>query len=97
MRLCSFSGFFIFALDIFVFVSEMELFEMVADADSATRSDKKSYFNRKGLKRTVALLVILMILGIMHSIIQRLSDTNINVLFNKLFNEMKNISKMEPK
>ena len=79
------------------FASEMELFEMVADADSATRSDKKSYFNRKGLKRTVALLVILMILGIMHSIIQRLSDTNINVLFTKLFNEMKNISKMEPK
>lgn len=73
----------------------MELFEMVADPDSATRSDKKSYFNknRKGLKRTVALLVVLMILGIMHSIIQRLSDTNINVLFNKLFNEMKNISK----
>ena len=72
----------------------MELFEMVQEDEGATRSDKKSFLNKKGFKRALVLLTILMILAIVHTIIQRLSDSNVNVLFNKLFNEMQNISKI---
>lgn len=79
----------------FVIIVAMELFEMVQDADDATRSDKKSYFNKKGFKRALLLLMVLMLLAIIHTIIQRLSDTNVNVLFNKLFNQMQNFTKLE--
>ena len=72
----------------------MELFEMVQDNEGDARSNKKPIYNKKGFKRALVLLTILMILVILHTIIQRLSDSNINVLFNKLFNEMQNISKI---
>ena len=61
-----------------------------------SKTDKKSYFTKKGFKRGLILLCVLTILGIIHTIIQRLSDANVNKLFSTLLaTEMKSIGMLK--
>ena len=50
---------------------------------------KKRFIHKKGVKRALILLCVLKVLGCIHTLIQRLSDDNVNKLFDKLFSEMK--------
>ena len=65
----------------------MEVFEIEAAND--VKTGKKSYFTKEGFKRAILLLCALMILGIIQTIIQKLSDANVNKLFGTLLTEMK--------
>ena len=69
----------------------MEVFEITNEAANNVKTGKKSYFTKEGFKRVILLLCVLTILGIIHTIIQRLSDANVNKLFGTLLTEMKSI------
>jgi hypothetical protein len=64
--------------------------EMLPPPQQVAESDKKSKA-QSGFKRALVLFIILMIFGIIHTIIQRLSDNNFNALFTQLFNKMKSM------
>ena len=63
---------------------------MLPPPQKVAESDKKSKA-QSGFKRALVLFIILMIFAIIHTIIQRLSDNNFNVLFTQLFNKMKSM------
>ena len=67
----------------------MEVFEITNEAANDVKTGKKSYFTKEGFKRAILLLCALMILGIIQTIIQKLSDANVNKLFGTLLTEMK--------
>lgn len=80
----------------------MEILEqMLPDPVPSSTPTKKSKTNmtKTGAKRALILFIILTMMAIIHTIIQRLSDTNVNSLFSQLFTKMnsfenlKNISK----
>ena len=74
---------------------------MLPDPVPSSTPTKKSKTNmtKTGAKRALILFIILTMMAIIHTIIQRLSDTNVNSLFSQLFTKMnsfenlKNISK----
>ena len=69
----------------------MEIFEeMLPDADPSSPPTKKSKtkMTKTGAKRALILFIILMMMTIIHTIIQRLSDTNVNTLFGQFFSKM---------
>ena len=68
----------------------METLEQMLPPQQVAESDKKSKA-QSGFKRALVLFIILMIFGIIHTIIQRLSDSNFNTLFTQLFNKMKSM------
>ena len=69
----------------------MEVFEITNEVAKDGKTGKKSYFTKEGFKRAIILLCVLSILGIIHAIIQKLSDANVNKLFGTLLTEMKSI------
>ena len=69
----------------------MEVFEITNEVAKDGKTGKKSYFTKEGFKRAIILLCVLSILGIIHAIIQKLSDANVNKLFGTLLAEMKSI------
>ena len=69
----------------------MEVFEITNEVAKDGKTGKKSYFTKEGFKRGIILLCVLTILGIIHAIIQKLSDANVNKLFGTLLTEMKSI------
>ena len=55
------------------------------------RAEKKSKAQSGLGKRALLLFIILTIFAIIHTVIQRLSDSNFNALFHQLFNKMKSM------
>ena len=68
----------------------MEILEQMIPVPfpSNTPPPTKKSKTKTGAKRALILFIILMMLAIIHTIIQRLSDTNVNSLFGQLFNKM---------
>ena len=77
-------------IDLVFFYRSMETLEQMLPVQQVAESDKKSKA-QSGFKRALVLFIILMIFAIIHTIIQRLSDNNFNVLFTQLFNKMKSM------
>ena len=70
----------------------MESFEV---DESASRSDNKNrmaFLTTKGFKRSVALLIILTITSIIYTFINKLSDSSVDSLFGRVFEEITNMS-----
>ena len=78
-----------------IFPSIMEVFEV---DESASRSDNKSklaFLTSKGAKRSLTLFIILTILSIIYTFINKLSDSSVDSLFGKTFNKMVSMSPEE--
>lgn len=70
----------------------MELLEdMLPEPVPSITSTKKKSKTKTGVKRALMLIIILTMMTIIHTIIQRLSDTNYNALFGQLFLKMNKI------
>ena len=66
----------------------MEILEQMLPDPVPSNTPTKKSKTKTGAKRALMLFIVLMMLGIIHTIIQRLSDTNVNSLFAQLFSKM---------
>ena len=62
--------------------------EMLPQQEAEAEKKPKA---QSGFKRALLLFIILTIFAIIHTVIQRLSDSNFNALFHQLFNKMKSM------
>ena len=75
----------------------MEVFEVDESASRSSNKIKLSFLTSKGAKRSLTLLIILTIVSIIYSFINKLSASSIESLFGKTFDKMSNMSSEEIK
>ena len=80
-----------------IFTSVMEVFEVDESASRSTNKSKYSFLTSKGVKRSLTLLIILTIVSIIYTFINKLSSSSIESLFGKVFDKMSTMSAEEIK
>ena len=75
----------------------MEVFEVDESASRSSNKIKLSFLTSKGAKRSLTLLIILTIVSIIYSFINKLSASSIESLFGKIFDKMSTMSAEEIK
>ena len=71
--------------------------EMLPNPDTSSTPAKKSKtkMTKTGAKRALILFTILMMMTIIHTIIQCLSDSNVNALFSQLFSKINSFENLQ--
>ena len=78
-----------------IFSINYEVFEVDESASRSDNKNKLSFLTSKGAKRSLTLLIILIIVSIIYTFINKLSASSIESLFGKIFDKMVNMSPEE--
>ena len=70
----------------------MEVFQLDEGSSKNDDRNKMSFLTSKGVKRSITLCIILTILSIIYTFINKLSTSSIDNLFGSLFDRMVNMS-----
>ena len=70
----------------------MEVFEIDESPSKSDNKNKMSFLTSKGFKRSLTLLIILTIVSIIYTFINKLSTSSIETFFGKIYKQMSNMS-----